>query len=192
MAWEKGRPRNPEKLRSWKEKQERAAAQAAEAAPAQKPQGGLSWRAKVKAQSADWRDESNDNLFSLPDHVHAWLRDNNLVAQWNVETVCGQPIESLVPVGDQRRYWEAVQEGDIPDFQGVERGGCRLYVRPVTLQERAEQHRQREATSRIKVQEARLRGGDFPGVTLDSRHSSALRSNSIKHGYERVAVPGDE
>src|SRR5262245_42945138 len=148
MAWEKGRLRNTEKLRSWKENHERAA----EAAPAQNPQAGLSLRAKVKAQSADWRDESNDNLFALPEHVHGWLRDSNLVAQWNVETVCGQPIESLVPVGDQRRYWEAVQEGDIPDFHGVERGGCRLYVRPKNLQEKAEAHRAREATSRIKVQ----------------------------------------
>src|SRR5262245_2671997 len=188
MAWEKGRPRNPEKLRSWKEKQERAA----EAAPAQKPQGGLSWRAKVKAQSADWRDESNDNLFSLPEHVHGWLRDNNLVAQWNVETVCGQPIESLVPVGDQRRYWEAVQEGDIPEFSGVERGGCKLYVRPITLQEKAEQHRNREAKGRIKQHEQSLMGGNLPGVTLDAGHSTARQSNRVRHGYERISVPRDE
>src|SRR5262245_50352342 len=61
-GWPKGKPRKPVDV--------------TDAAPTALEERGLSWRAKIKAESTNWRDESSDNLFSLPAHVHAWLNDN--------------------------------------------------------------------------------------------------------------------
>src|SRR5262245_7636962 len=115
-----------------------------------------------------------------------------LVAQWNVEQVMGAPIEQLMPVGDQRKYWEPVAEGDIPGFRGVERGGMRLYVRPREVQAQAESHRQHEAKSKIRAQEQSLLGGNLPGVSLAPNHPSAIRSNRVNKHFEPMIVPGDD
>ena len=181
MGWQKGRPRKPK------------VSAPVETDAAKTPEkNSLSWRAKMRSESAEWRDESSDNQFALAPHVHAWLDDAGLVAQWNVETVCGQPIESLMAVGDMRKYWEPVQEGDIPEFSGVERGGLRLYVRPKTLQQKAEDHRAKAASDQVKNHEHAMLGGDLRGNTpFDTKHLSVRQSNKINHGYERVAVPAE-
>jgi hypothetical protein len=183
--WPKGKPR-----KGYKAKTKSQAEPATEQPPEKQ---GLSWRAKMKAEAAGtWRDESSDSLFDLPEHVHAYLGDHGLVAQWCTESVMGQPVEQLCPVGDQRRFWTAVQEGDLPDFHGVERGGMRLHVRPVQLQAQAEEYRQNEATRRLRDHEESILGGNIGGITLDAGHASARASNKVRHGYERVAVVGDE
>jgi hypothetical protein len=148
----------------------------------------------MKAESAGtWRDESSDNLFSLSAETHAWLDDAGLCAQWIPETVYGMPYESLVPSGDMRKFWTPVQaDDDIPGLDNPERGGCRLFVRPVQMQKKIDEHHQREAASRLRDHEEAMLHGDLRNVTLDAGHASARASNKVRHGYERISVVGDE
>ena len=147
-----------------------------------RPFMSLKDRAKARFEKEGWRDASSDNLFSLPDSVIGQLTDAGLTACWWPETVMGQPVESLL-TNDPRKYWEAVQPGELEGFDDVEKGGCRLYVRPISEQQKADEHAQREATARIKEKEAQLLSGELPGVRLDSKHPSAIGSNKIRHHY---------
>jgi hypothetical protein len=171
-------PDKPKAGRSWREKH-----------------GGTSWtlkqRAQAKADSQDWRDESGDNLFALSPAQLEYLKANRLAAQWAVMTVMGADIEQLMPVGDQRRYWTFVEPGDIPGLQSVERGGCRLMVRPIELQEKIEEHHRKEAAAKVLEREQAMLSGELTGITLDPRHPSARASNKIAHNWERINVPQD-
>src|SRR5262245_37882818 len=102
------------------------------------------------------------------------------------------PYEALVPTLSLGKYWEAVQPGEIPGLDNPIRGDCQLVVRPISVQRKAEEHRQREAVGRLRQHEQGLLSGNLPNVRLDSTHPSATGSNKIKHGYERIAVPRDE
>jgi hypothetical protein len=66
-----------------------------------------------------------------------------------------------------------------------------LYVRPKQLHEQAKDHARAAAKHALASHEARLRGGDLPGVSLEPRRHAA-KTNKIARSFERVAVPGDD
>jgi hypothetical protein len=47
----------------------------------------------------------------------------------------------------------------------------------------------KKARMQIRTKEAQLLGGGIEGVSLDSQHPSAIRSNRISKSYEKIDIP---
>lgn len=67
--------------------------------------------------------------------------------------------------------------------------GLMLMERPRTWCDRARNHEQAAAKQQMDKKKGQLSRGDLPGVSLDTQHPSALRTNRIQSTYERITVP---
>jgi hypothetical protein len=64
-----------------------------------------------------------------------------------------------------------------------------LHERSKKISDMARAYELKKARGQIRAKEAQLMGGHIDGVTMDSQHSSALRSNRINKSYEKIEIP---
>lgn len=82
--------------------------------------------------------------------------------------------------------WNARESTEVINY-----GGLMLMYRPMDIHQRALQREKSKAEEAVEIKRRQLTGGDLPGVTLDSGHVSAIRSNKINRTVERLTVPED-
>lgn len=189
-GWPKGKPR---------------VSKVAPAPETQKPrQDGRRWNMTA---GANWEEKTVQNNGSDQFHIPRESFPDGMDFQWVVDTVNGASPRDFG--GVPRERFES-QGGWTPvhpeDFDGamegrfsrkgtkgeINVGGQVLMARPMYLTERARNAEIKEAKERIALKQAQLTGGDLPGVSLDSQHPSALRSNRINRTVERLDIPKDE
>lgn len=114
---------------------------------------------------------------------------------WIAVSVFGQPNTSRIARFHQKG-WRPVpasrHEGVFTPrgFDGpIELDGLMLHERPLLYTIKAREHEQRKARMQMQTKESQLMGGDIPGITLDSKHQSVVRTNQIRSNFERVTVP---
>jgi hypothetical protein len=96
----------------------------------------------------------------------------------------------LVAVGDYDGRYDWLMPDGKPG-EPLKVGGICIGVRSEAMDAAAREDQRRAAAEPLKLQQHKVVNGDLPGVTLDARHPSALRGNSIKREYERLRVPSD-
>lgn len=135
-------------------------------------------------------EEDDDRLKIEPDEI-----PEGMSYQWVTSAIFGQPQpqrlarfqkQGWTPVPASRHDGKFMPKG----YQGhIEVDGLMLHERPAEYTRQARLHEARKARDQIAIKELQLAGGDIPGVSLDTRHASALRTNKINRGFERIAVP---
>lgn len=122
--------------------------------------------------------------------------------QWVTHSIFGQ-LQRQHRASFERKGWVPVLGSDfdgkygrqfMPEDWGdkeIEIDGLVLMARPKKFSERARLIEDREAFNRVNIKEKQLMGGDLPGVSLDPRDPSALRSNVIRRSVETISVPDD-
>jgi hypothetical protein len=147
--------------------------------------------AKFRA-SADtrWQDFSGENRLSIDADTLARLERDGLSLVWVAESCMGQSLDYSISQY-VRNGWIPVEPGDIEGIDVTEVDGLQLYCRPAELTRKAKQHEARKARAVVETKRDGLMSGDIPGVTLATRHPSAVRSNRINRTYERIQIPGD-
>ena len=216
MAWPKGRSRKPQPEQEPKPKPEAdaelidpvaelldvdedkskpsklppAAAKAKAKADAPRSKWTLSERAKHAAEDTEWRDRTSDNLFALPEEAHAYLRDNNLVAQWCTVSVLGQEQRRHF-AGLQANGWTPVHANEMPGVsETLIEGTTQLCVRSKTIHDRALKAQREAALGPIRNREQAVIEG-IPGVK-GSDHVTARNYNRIRKSVERLDIPRDD
>jgi hypothetical protein len=157
------------------------------------------WSMKARANwddvdPADFDDQPG-NRQAIPKH----LMPDGMDFQWVTDTVYGQTFAEH-RAGFEKRGWTPVHPEDFDgQFDGmflpkghqgeIRMEGQVLMARPLHLSQRAKQRDRRAALEQVAIKEAALRGGDIEGISLDTQHQTALRSNKINRSYERIAIP---
>ncbi len=190
MAWPKGVKRGP-----------RNAGAAPISGTNQEPAAPAKPRWTMKAQ-ANWEtmDEREDSVDRF--YIPKGMIPEGMSLQWVTSTVYGQD-QTQHRAEFERKGWTPVHSEDFDGrFNGmfmpkdqdgeINNGGQVLMARPKELTVAAERRDLKKAREQIAIKEAALMNGDIPGVTLDTTHRSALASNKVSRGYERVAVPTDD
>jgi hypothetical protein len=129
-----------------------------------------------------------ENPLAIDKDVIAGLNREGLDLKWMRTSCAGQPDDKNV-ARHLKNGWVAVERGDIQGIDIVEEGGLQLVARPMAISKKARALEDAEAKSPVATKEMQLRGGDLPGITLDPRHPSAVRSNKINRTIERLEVP---
>ena len=65
-------------------------------------------------------------------------------------------------------------------------------MRSMEISKKAREFHKRKARDAIESMRAGAIGGNLPVVTLDSKHSSALKSNRINRTFEPINVPDSD
>jgi len=115
--------------------------------------------------------------------------------QWITASIYGQPQPSRL-ARFQRQGWSPVpsERHDglfMPrGYKGhIEVDGLILHERPAEYTRQARIYEAKKARNQVAIKEAQFRGGDIPGVTLDTQHKSALGFNKIQSSFERLSIP---
>lgn len=197
MAWPKGRPRKPQQ-------DPQTPLQALAAAEKAKVQEQPAPRKKPLMRARpNWDDVADPEIADENGalHIPRDMFPPDFDFQWVVDTVLGQADRGRVK--QERGLWTPVHQ---EDFDGIFDGmfmakgapgeitvdGVVLMARPLKYSIAAKRREQQEARDRVARKEQELRGGDMPGVSMDTRHPSALRSNVVNKTIERVDIPRDE
>jgi hypothetical protein len=141
--------------------------------------------------------EEQANKQGIPRH----MIPDGMDMQWVTDTVLGQPFAEH-RAGFEKRGWTPVHPEDFDgQFDGwfspkgskgeIRLEGQVLMARPMELTMKARQRDRRNALEQVAIKEAALTGGDLSGVSLDTTHESALRSNRINKSVERITIPRD-
>jgi len=204
MAWPKGKPRKPvadatpaaapaATLTPIQQMQQRIAEEkAAEAAKPKRPM----MKAKPNWEEYDPEDQSQDRLSIPPE-----LFPEGFDFQWITDSVLGQAFPRI-RADFERKGWTPVHQ---QDFDGILDGkfmpkgmdgpievdGLVLMARPLELSIRAKKMDHQRAREAVLIKQQQLTGGDMPGVSLDSRHPSAVNSNRINRTIEPITIPSD-
>ena len=153
-------------------------------------------RAKPNWENFDaTAEETPDRLKINPE-----LIPEGMAAQWVTDSVYGQGVPQH-RADFERKGWTPVHQDDFDgQFDGmfmpkgatgeINVEGLVLMMRPKEFTDKAKRSDQRKAREQVMIKEQALRGGDV-GVTLDSRHPSALNTNRITKTVERIQVPED-
>ncbi len=127
--------------------------------------------------------------------VPAEIIPDGIEYQWCTCMVFGQPWPQRVSEW-QRQGWKSVPSERHPGrwtplgFNGnIEVDGLTLMERPKSWCDRARAHDQNNARRQMAAKKMQFQGGDLPGVTLDSQHPSALRTNTMRSEFQRITVP---
>lgn len=186
MAWPKGRPRKP------KPESVGESVLAEPAAPARRP--------LMKARP-NWENYSADENGEDRLHIGADLFPPDFDFQWVTDSVYGQP-QPQHRAQFERKGWTPVSQ---EDFDGIFDGkfmpkgaqgeinvdGLVLMARPMKFTILARKRDQQRAEEAVRIKQQQLTGGDLPGVTLDAKHVSAVRTNRINKTIERIEIPTD-
>ena len=141
-------------------------------------------------------DSSPDRLRINPD-----LIPEGMSAQWVTDSVLGQGVPQHRSEFE-RRGWTPVHQDDFDNqFNGmfmpknspgeINVEGLVLMMRPKQMTVKAEREDKVKAYNQVAIKEQALRGGDLPGVTLETKNQNVL-GNRITKSMERIAVPGDD
>lgn len=160
---------------------------------------GAKFKMRARPNWVDIDPESDDSpdRLRIPPH----LIPSGMSAVWVTDSVYGQAMPQH-RAEFEKKGWTPVH-GD--DFDGIYDGmfmpkgsqgeinveGMVLMMRPKEITDRAKVIEQRRAREAIAIKEASLRGGDLPGVNLDTQHPSALKTNRISKTVERIEIPKD-
>ncbi len=141
----------------------------------------------------DYDDDDDDRL-----KIHRNEIPDGMDYQWVTDSILGQPAPQR-RARFERKGWQPVpaarHDGRFmpKGFQGeINVDGLVLMERPMELTIRARQRDHFRATGQVKAKEAQLTGGDVRGVTLDTRHETALRTNKVRKSYERFTPPNED
>lgn len=154
-------------------------------------------REAVRAKQRTRRGAGHDPLNIAKDILDRIWNDHDADLQWNTETILGQPdVVGITNMNQQG--WEPVQTGMFDglldhlaprDHKGVILyQGLRLDWRPkeLTLEARAEDGQ--NAKMAVGVEEAKLRGGQIEGVTLDT-NTPNVRAKTFINKERLASVP---
>lgn len=122
-------------------------------------------------------------------------------AMWVTDSVYGQAVPQHRSEFE-RKGWTPVHQDDFDNqFNGmfmpkdapgeINVEGLVLMMRPVQMTKKAEMADKRKAWEQVAIKEQALRGGDLTGVSLDTRHATALNSNKINKTMERITIPDE-
>lgn len=196
MAWPKGVKRGPRKTTT--------PVDAAQQPPAREPLKAapkpvrIDPRFKMKARP-NWEDYdvAAEPMNEL--HIPQDQFPDGMDLQWVATSCLGQPLAK--EMGEfTRKGWTVVHQTDfdgIYDGRWLQKGkdepieykGLTLMARPLEYSLHAKKQERKKALDQVSIKERALLGGEIPGVTLDSQHDHALRSNTIKRTYEPLTVP---
>lgn len=162
-------------------------------------------REPVKTQNLKMRaapnwEDVDPNAIDSPDRlrIDPSLIPDGMSAQWVTSTVIGQPV-SQHRAEFERKGWTPVHQSDFDgQFDGlfmpkgaegeITQEGLVLMVRPAEMTRKAQLADKKKAYDQVRIKEQALTGGDI-GVTLDSRHQTAIGSNKINRSMERIEIP---
>ena len=160
-----------------------------------------STKLKMRA-SPNW--EEVDPLASdSPDRLkidHSLIPEG-MSALWVTDSVYGQGLPQHRSEFE-RKGWTPVHQDDFDNqFNGmfmtknapgeINVDGLVLMMRPKEMTKKADMADKRKAWEQVAIKEQALRGGDLPGVGLDTRHATALNSNKINKTMERITIPDE-
>jgi hypothetical protein len=114
---------------------------------------------------------------------------------WVTSSIYGQPQpqrlarfqkQGWVPVPASRHDGLFMPKG----WQGaIEIDGLVLHERSKKISDMARAHEINKARNQLRTKEMQLLGGGMDGVTLDTQHPTALRTNRINKSYEKIEIP---
>lgn len=156
------------------------------------------WAMKARANWDDVQEidfEDNPNKQQIPAH----MIPDGMDFRWVTDSVLGQPFREH-RAGAEKNGWTPVHPEDFEGrFDGMftpkgSQGEIRmigqvLMARPLYISQRAKQQDRRAALEQVAIKEQSITGGDMKGVSLDTTHPSALRSNRINRSVERIVIP---
>lgn len=196
MGWTKGRPRKLriEATTAETEAPTRPVREPLKAIPKVDP------RTQMRARP-NWDDYVVEDVAENELNIPRDSFPDGMDMQWVADSCLGQSL-AKERAAFERKGWTPVHQSD---FEGLFNGrwmkkgeegeinykGLVLMARPLEYSVKAKQQEYRKAREQVSIKEAALRGGDLP-VTLDSQHSTAIRSNVINRSYERIQVPSDD
>jgi hypothetical protein len=132
-------------------------------------------------------------------HIDPALIPEGMDLQWVTDSVLGKPFPEH-RAAFERRGWTPVHPEDFDgrfdgmfDVKGsqgeIQRGGQVLMARPMELSRKAKRRESAAASDQVMSKVEAIKNGDLAGVTLDSRHKSALLHNHVTRSVERIAIP---
>lgn len=175
--------------------------------PKAKPEGATqalsaASRHKMKAKP-NWEDADDLPDEGSPDRlrIDRSLIPEGMDLQWVTDSIFGQP-QPQHRAEFEKRGWTPVHQEDFDgQFDGmfmpkgaegeIKIDGLVLMARPIELTIKARRLNKRQADEQVQIKEKALRGGDIPGVSLDSTHPNAVKTNRINKSYERINIPED-
>jgi hypothetical protein len=133
-----------------------------------------------------------------PLHIPRHLIPEGFTLQWVADSVYGA-TDPARRAGFEKKGWVSVMQSE---FQGVfdgrwmkkgqpgeiVTGGLVLMARPEVFTKKARFNDWAGAQNRMAIRKQQLAAGDIPGVTLDSRHKTALGFNYVKNETERLPM----
>src|SRR3990167_2271419 len=147
-----------------------------------------------------YTDDEDDDRLKIPKDIIEDMERQGISLQWVTESIFGQP-QPQSRARFERKGWEPVHADDFcgkfgdlfmqKGYQGeVNVEGLVLMQRPLEFTQRARAREAQKAREQVQVKEQQMRGGDLPvSGAFDPQHPSALRTNKINKGYERIDVP---
>ena len=162
-------------------------------------------REPVKTTKYNMRAQPNwvdvdPNAVDSPDRlrIDPSLIPDGMSALWVTNTVLGQPVPQH-RAEFERKGWTPVHQSDFDgQFDGlfmpkgaegeINQEGLVLMMRPKEITEKARIADKKKAYDQVRIKEQALTGGDI-GVSMDSRHPSAINSNKINRSIERIDIP---
>jgi len=142
-------------------------------------------------------EDSEDRL-----HIAKDLFPPGFDFQWVTDSVYGQQMPQH-RAQFERKGWTPVHQDDFDGtFDGkfmpkgqegeINVDGLVLMARPLEFSIRSRKADVRKAQEAVLIKQQQLTGGDMPGVSLDSRHPTAVASNRINKSIEPFAIPRDD
>lgn len=135
-------------------------------------------------------DDENDRL-AIPQE----LRQEGMDYLWVTASIYGQPQpqrltrfqkQGWIPVPASRFEGLFMPKG----YKGyIEVDGLILHERSKKISDMARAYELKKAKAQVRAKEAQLLGGGMDGVSLDTQHPSAVRSNRINKSYEKLEIP---
>jgi hypothetical protein len=153
-------------------------------------EGAPAWKKKYGDDSG-WSGSFasiEENRFGLPADVVDNLRRENIVLQWHVESVLGQPQDQALAAA-AKNGWQAVGDGELPGVNVTKQGGLILMARPASIHERALKEEDRAAGGAVTRLKQKAGEGALPMTGAD--HPSARRYNRHIKSYEKLEIPAD-
>ena len=158
----------------------------------------------MKAKPEGWNDDIefyNEDDNPNKQHIPRNMIPEGMDMRWVTDSVYGKPFAEWRGQAE-RAGWVPVHPEDFDhrfDGQYAPKGAegeCRvegqcLMARPMELSLRAKKRDRRASLEQVAIKEQALRGGDLSGISLDTTHETALRSNRINKSVERIAIPED-
>lgn len=191
MAWPKGKPRKPK----------------AESAPEAEAPSPVVKAATERTRPLMRARPNWDDFVPEPDneagqlHIPRDMFPPGFDFQWVTDTVYGQSMPQH-RAKFERGGWAPVYQDDFDgtfDGKFMPKGaqgeitvdGLVLMARPLRFSIAAKKRDLAAAREAVMIKQQQLTGGDMPGVSLDSKHATALRSNRIVKTVEPFSVPDE-